>query len=64
MAVAGVEGDECFDSELQALQALVERAADGDVVVVTIAEQLPQLQEWMAAMGGVETDPGGWVESG
>lgn len=61
MAVAGVTGEECFDNELSALQALVERAAPGDVVVVTIAEQLPQLQEWLRAAAGVEADPGDWV---
>lgn len=63
MAVAGVEAEQCFDSELQALQTLVERATDGDVVVVTIAEQLPQLEQWLRLQSAVEVDPGQWVRS-
>lgn len=61
MAVAGAEQPECFDTELDALSGLVPRAAAGDVVVVTIAEQLPELQEWAWGRGGVEADPGDWV---
>jgi hypothetical protein len=63
MAVAGTEAEQCFDSELQALQTLVERANDGDVVVVTIAEQLPELEQWLRLQSAVEVDPGQWVRS-
>lgn len=61
MAVAGVHGEECFDSELSALTALVGRAAPGDAVVVTIAEQLDDLQAWMLDADGQEVDPATWI---
>jgi cyanophycin synthetase len=61
MAVAGVDQAQCFDTELDALRSLVSRAAAGDVVVVTIAEQLPELQAWLRQRGGCEADPGTWV---
>lgn len=61
MAVAGSSSTRCFDSELQALAALVERSGPGDVSVVTIAEQLPQLQQWLRERGGVEVDPSAWL---
>lgn len=61
MAVAGAGEPQCFDTELDALSSLVSQAEPGDVVVVTIAEQLTQLQAWARERGGVEADPGGWV---
>ena len=61
MAVAGVQGDECFDSELGALTELVSRAAAGDLIVVTIAEQLEALQTWLLTAGGREVDPAIWI---
>jgi cyanophycin synthetase len=61
MAVAGSGSTECFDNELQSLTALVERSAPGDVVVITIAEQLPELQAWLRERGGVEADPTDWT---
>ncbi len=61
MAVAGSSSTECFDNELQALSHLVERSAAGDVIVITIAEQLPELQKWLIDSGGRETDPVEWA---
>jgi cyanophycin synthetase len=61
MAVAGSGSTECFDNELQSLTALVERSAPGDVVVITIAEQLPELQAWLRERGGVEANPTDWT---
>ena len=61
MAVAGSSSTECFDNELQALESLVERSRGGDVIVITIAEQLPELQQWLRERGGQETDPTSWT---
>lgn len=63
MAVAGADEPQCFDTELDALAELVDRARPGDVVVVTIAEQLPQLQAWALQRGAMEVDPGQWVDA-
>ncbi len=63
MAVAGSSGEECFDNELHALQELVARSAAGDVLVITIAEQLPELEQWLLGNGGGEVDPGQWVKN-
>jgi cyanophycin synthetase len=57
MAVAGSTREECFDNEVHALTELVSRSAPGDVLVITIAEQLPELQEWLLGRGGREVDP-------
>jgi cyanophycin synthetase len=64
MAVAGATSQECFDSEVDALAQLVERSEPGDVVVITIAEQLAELQDWLIARGGHEVDPATWVLPG
>lgn len=61
MAVAGSAQTECFDSELHALSGLVERSARGDVVVITVAEQLPELEQWLLARDGAEVDPATWA---
>jgi cyanophycin synthetase len=61
MTAAGADAGECFDSELEALVALVERSIPGDVVVVTVAEQLLDLQRWLTDSGGQEADPGLWL---
>ncbi|HQR79277.1 MAG TPA: Mur ligase family protein [Actinomycetota bacterium] len=64
MAVAGSEQSECFDSELHALTALVERSTRGDVVVITVAEQLHELEQWLLARDGAEVDPARWAAAG
>ena len=61
MAVAGASSTTCFDNELHALSSLVETAAPHDVIVITIAEQLPELQQWMRARNGEEVDPSSWA---
>jgi cyanophycin synthetase len=61
MAVAGSTSTECFDNELHALASMLERSAAGDVIVITVAEQLPQLQQWLRARGGEEVDPVQWA---
>lgn len=64
MAVAGSEQTECFDSELHALTSLVERSTVGDVIVITVAEQLHELEQWLLARDGVEVDPARWTGGG
>jgi len=61
MAVAGSTSTECFDGELDALLDLLARSGRGDVVVLTVAEQLVQLQEWLTGHGGQEVDPAEWA---
>lgn len=61
MAVAGSASTRCFDSELDALRTLVDASEPGDVIVITIAEQLPQLQQWLCERGGCEADPTEWA---
>jgi cyanophycin synthetase len=63
MAVAGSSDEECFDSELHALQELVRRSASGDVLVITVAEQLPDLEQWLISQGGSEADPVQWAQA-
>jgi len=61
MSVAGSTSTLCFDSEVQALAELVARSDPGDVAVITIAEQLPELQHWLRDRGGEEVDPSAWL---
>ena len=61
MSVAGSTSTLCFDSEVQALAELVARSDPGDVAVITIAEQLPELQRWLRDRGGEEVDPSAWL---
>jgi cyanophycin synthetase len=63
MAVAGSASTQCFDNELHALRSLVSRSGEGDVLVITIAEQLPELEQWLIGNGGAEVDPGHWARS-
>ncbi|MEZ5157325.1 MAG: Mur ligase family protein [Candidatus Nanopelagicales bacterium] len=60
MEVAGSSSTECFNSELHALRELVPRSAAGDIVVITVAEQLPELQDWITQRRGFEVDAATW----
>ncbi|MEZ5119035.1 MAG: Mur ligase family protein [Candidatus Nanopelagicales bacterium] len=60
MLVAGAQSAQCFDSEQQALVGLLDRSAPGDVLVITVAEQLQDLEELIVSRGGVEVDADRW----
>ena len=61
MAVAGSSSQECFGGELEAARELVRRSSAADVVVITVAEQLPEIEQWLTSHGGVEVDPSSWL---
>lgn len=61
MRDAGGEPSAYFDSEMAALVGLLRQAAPGDVVVITIAEQLALMQEELRHRDGVEIDPSQWI---
>jgi cyanophycin synthetase len=61
MAVAGADSEVCFDSEVHALEGLLAHSATGDVLVITIAEQLHELEDELVRQGGIEVDPAQWA---
>lgn len=60
MLVAGAASTQCFDSEQLALVALLDRSDPGDVVVITVAEQLQELEDLIVSRGGAEVDADRW----
>jgi cyanophycin synthetase len=47
-----------FDTELEALQALLAQSRPGDVVAVMCHQDRPSVEEWLASQGGTPDDAG------
>ncbi len=62
MSVAGSDSTLCFDSEVEALAGLLAGSSAGDVLVITIAEQLQELEAELLGRGGTEVDPAHWAD--
>jgi len=60
MLVAGAASTQCFDSEQLALVGLLDRSDPGDVIVITVAEQLQELEDLIVSRGGAEVDADRW----
>ena len=56
-AKVGVEDIPAYDSELEGLQALVARAAPGDVVAVMCHQDRELLDEWLVGQGATVDTP-------
>jgi cyanophycin synthetase len=56
-AAVGVTGIESFDSEIEAVQAMVALADPGDVIAVMCQAQRVDIDAWLREQGATVDDP-------